>query len=438
MNILNYLLLFFVFSLNPWLIIQAQIPKKQNFYFGTSEKGISEHDTFIKSQIFYNEGNKYGFDLQSANEISFKKKSIISQNPFYFSVRLPEGNYTIEVDLGTETRTSLTTIKAESRRFMRCQIAVKKGGIKTEKFNVNLRGIKITPTESIKLKSREKDDLNWDQKLSLEFSGGVAIRAIRIKPAKDYTNIFLAGDSTVTDQDLAPWASWGQLITQYFSPEIVVSNYAASGESLGSFKARNRFEKILHQMQEGDYLFIEFGHNDEKIKGEGNGAYGLYTQLLKDYIKAAHLKGGIPVLLTPTQRRHFDDNGKLIPTHGDFPDAMQKVAKELEVPLIDLTAITTKMYENWGVESSKDALVHYPANTFPGQEESLADNTHFNVFGANEIALAIIEEIRNSNLELKNYIRKDVPRYNAKKPNHVSDWTVPVSLRFDNIKPEGN
>ncbi len=433
-----FILLSLVFTLNPLLIIQGQVSEERNFYFGTCEDKINEPCTFINSAVIYGKEEGYGFDFQSSNQLRFEENAITTESPFYFSIHLPEGNYTIEVDLGSDKSSSETTIKAESRRLMRRHIPVQKGDTKTETFTVNLREIKISPEESINLKSREEDDLNWDQKLTLEFSGTVAVRAIRIKPAETYTSIFLAGDSTVTDQDVEPWASWGQMITQFFSSEIVVANYAASGESLGSFKGRNRLKKIMHNMQKGDYLFIEFGHNDSKIKGEGNGAYGLYTQLLKEYVTAARQKGGIPVLLTPTQRRHFSEDGRLSPTHGDFPDAMRKVANELNVPLIDLTLITTKMYEAWGKETSKNALVHYPANTFPGQEKALADNTHFNVFGANEIALAIIEEIRNSELELKKHIREDTPRYKPNKPNNFSDWNVPRSPRFESTKPEGN
>ncbi|PKD17717.1 rhamnogalacturonan acetylesterase [Salegentibacter salinarum] len=430
---MNFIFTILLISLN-FSIVYSQAEVK-TFDFGLEK---SSKEIPISSPLSYHVDRGYGFDFNTCENIVFEKNAFTSATPAYFSIKLPEGNYFIEVDLGSEKSTSETTIKAESRRLMRSQVSVKKGGIKTETFSVDLRGIKISEEESVNLKSREEDDLNWDNKLTLEFSGEVAVKAIRIKPAEDFINIFLAGDSTVTDQDVEPWASWGQMITQFFSSDIVVANYAASGESLGSFKGRNRLKKILNVIQQGDYLFIEFGHNDSKIKGEGNGAYGLYTQLLKEYVTEARKKGGIPVLLTPTERRHFNKEGKLEPTHGNFPDAMRKVAKSLDVPIIDLTKITTKMYEAWGVEDSKNALVHYQENTFPGQHKELSDNTHFNGFGANEIALAIIEEIRNSDLELKNHIREETSRYDSNKPNNLKNWTVPLSTHFESTKPEGN
>jgi lysophospholipase L1-like esterase len=272
----------------------------------------------------------------------------------------------------------------------------------------------------------------------LEFSGHPAIKTIRITPIPQIRTLFLAGDSTVTDQDLEPWTSWGQLITQYFDDRIVVANYASSGASLSSFKSRHRFEKILSVMQPGDYLFIEFGHNDEKIKGEGNGAWGLYTNLLREFVTKSREKGGIPVLVTPTQRRFFEANGKLKPTHGDYPNAMRKVAIDLEVPLIDLTKMTTDMYEAWGDDISRKAFVQYPANTFPGQIEALEDNTHFNGFGANEIAKCVVQGIRGLNLDISKNLLPKIPIYNPKKPGNFNNWTVPMSTRFENKKPDGN
>jgi lysophospholipase L1-like esterase len=191
-------------------------------------------------------------------------------------------------------------------------------------------------------------------------------------------------------------------------------------------------------MRPKDYVFIEFGHNDEKIKGEDNGAWGLYTHSLKEFITKFREKGGIPILVTPTQRRAFNDDGSLKPTHGDFPDAMRKVAIDLQVPLIDVTKMTTDMYESWGDEPSRKAFVQYPANTFPRQTEKLEDNTHFNSFGANEIAKCVVQGIKDLKLDIAQYLKPDLPTYSPKKPDNFSDWTLPRSIRFENTKPDGN
>ena len=250
--------------------------------------------------------------------------------------------------------------------------------------------------------------------------------------------VYLAGDSTVTDQDVEPWASWGQFITNYFDDTVVVANYAYSGSSLSSFKTANRLKKILSQIKKGDYLFVEFGHNDEKIKGAGNGPWESYSDLLTEFVKSAKDKGAIPVLVTPTQRRFFNENGTLKVTHGEFPDAMRAVAKKNNIALIDITKMTTTLYETWGDEVSRKAFVQYPANTFPGQEKALDDNTHFNSFGANEIALCVIKGIRELDIPLQKQIKKETPDYNPNQPNYISSWTLPMSARFEIAKPDGN
>jgi len=235
-----------------------------------------------------------------------------------------------------------------------------------------------------------------------------------------------------------PWASWGQFITNYFDNTVVIANYAVSGSALSSFKGGNRLKKILSLIKKGDYLFVEFAHNDEKIKGEGNAAWGSYSTLLAEFVQSARDKGAIAVLVTPTQRRAFNENGTLKETHGDFPAAMRTVAQKNTVPLIDVTKMTTELYEAWGDEPSRKAFVQYPANTFPGQVKALEDNTHFNSFGANEIALCVVKGICELDIPLKKQIKKEVPNYNPKKPNYFSNWTLPMSERFETTKPDGN
>lgn len=434
---MKYLNIFLVLFINITIFFNAAAQDKlsKSFYFGTKTNkspGIS-----ISNPISYSNSTGYGFDFQSAENITFKKNFISNKTSIYFSVKLPEGNYKIDVVLGGKA-SSTTTIKAESRRLMLKEIILGKNETANNSFTVNVRSPKINDSESIKIKDRDKNQLNWDDKLTLEFLGTPTIQSINISPATNVKTIFLAGDSTVTDQDQEPWASWGQFITNYFSSDVVIANYAESGATLSSFKGTNRLGKILALIKPNDYVFIEFGHNDEKIKGDGNGAWGLYTNSLKEYITKFREKGGTPILVTPTQRRAFNDDGTLKPTHGDFPDAMRKVATDLQVPLIDLTEMTTFMYESWGDDASRKAFVQYPAYTFSGQTEKLEDNTHFNSFGANEIAKCIVQSIKDLKLDIAQYLKPNLPNYNPKKPDNFSDWTLPMSTRFENAKPDGN
>lgn len=410
--------------------------ESQLFVFGNSLK--NKKNTIINTPLVYSEATGYGFDLNSFSNVAITSNSFISSKSAYFSVAIPEGNYQIEVVLGSSEKPTNTTIKAESRRLMVNQLSVKKGQKTTQIFNVNIRNIKIDGQTSISIKDREKEILNWDNKLTLEFLGEVAVQSIKITRKDNLTVVYLAGDSTVTDQDVEPWASWGQFITNYFDDTVVVSNYAYSGSSLSSFKAVNRLKKILSQIKKGDYLFVEFAHNDEKIKGEENGAWGSYSALLLEFVNSAKAKGAIPILVTPTQRRFFNENGTLKETHSEFPAAMREVALKNKISLIDVTKMTTQLYETWGDEPSRKAFVQYPANTFPGVERVFNDNTHFNSFGANEIALCVITGIRELDIPLKKQIKKETPKYNPNKPNFISSWTLPMSPRFEITKPDGN
>lgn len=389
------------------------------------------------AQPFSNE-NGYGFDFDTANNVQINEMGFNGDNaPIYFSVRLPEGNYKVKIDFQASNVESTIVLKAESRRLM-LDTLVQPNTTFSKSIVLNIRTPKISDDKKIILKDRELTYLNWDNKLTLEFLGNATVSAIEITPITEITNIFLAGDSTVTDQDLEPWASWGQFITHYFTNESVVANYAYSGASLSSFKGSHRLEKIKSLLQKGDYLLIQFGHNDQKHKGVNDGPWLNYTQLLIEFIKAAREKEAIPIVLTPVQRRFFGEDGKLKPTHGDYPNAVRAVAEKMNVPLIDLTKITTTLYQSWGDKASRKAFVQYPAHTFPGQDTALEDNTHFNAFGANEIALCIIQDIKKQGLSIGSYLKENIPEYNPAFPNKVTSWTLPMSRRFEPIKPDGN
>nr|MDA3853681.1 rhamnogalacturonan acetylesterase [Bacteroidales bacterium] len=137
-------------------------------------------------------------------------------------------------------------------------------------------------------------------------------------------------------------------------------------------------------------------------------------------------------------RRSFDKKGIIQLTHGDYPDAMRKVAIDREVPLIDVHKMSKELYEAWGINESKQAFVHYPAHTFPGQDKELKDNTHFNEFGANEIASCVIPGIIDLKLPIQEFIRDKDFSYSPSSPHDFADWDVPMSPRYVSEKPAGN
>lgn len=424
-----------VFMLQSTVFFTAQA-NSLLFNFGTQNKQTG--GTTISAATPLSAQQTYGFDFNSANHAVFEQHAFVAKETVYFSVILPEGNYRLELILGSQQRVSANTIKAESRRVLLNQFWLNKGQSSRQLFTINLRSPKIDQQQAIAIKPREVNYLNWDNKLTLEFAAGSAIQQIKLTQTEHVTRVFLAGDSTVTDQEQAPYASWGQMITQYLDESVVVANFAESGESLTSFKQSKRWDKILSLLHANDYVFIEFSHNDEKLQGEGIGPWQSYSDLLREFILTSRAKGAIPVLLTPTQRRFFKPDGTLKASHGDFPDAMRAVATELKVPLIDITHMSTIVYQSWGDELSKKAFVHYPANTFAHQTKTLNDNTHFNPFGANEMALCVLTGIASLDLDLKQAIKPGILPYNPAKPNQVSEWTLPMSQRFDLTKPDGN
>ncbi len=150
----------------------------------------------------------------------------------------------------------------------------------------------------------------WDEKLTLEFNGKrPAVNAIEIEKI-DVPTVFLLGDSTVCDQPGEPYASWGQMITRFFGDKVAVANHAESGESLKSSFGAKRLEKVVSLMKRGDYLLIQYGHNDMKEKGDGIGAFTSYKASLKQYVQAAKAKGASVILINPMHRRTFDRRRK--------------------------------------------------------------------------------------------------------------------------------
>lgn len=377
-------------------------------------------------------GNKAGQDKPKGDFLSSKK-------PFYFAVDLPEGHYRVLITLGGSAEGSSTTLKAESRRLLFENVKTASGETVQKALVVDVRYPQMKNQEGIKLKERELNYLNWDHKLTLEFNGEhPCVAAIEIQKADELPTIFLAGNSTVTDQENEPWASWGQMFPNFLKPEVVVANYAESGETLLAFKRENRLQKILSQMKTGDYLFMEFAHNDQKPGGNHLDAMTTYKDELRYYIAEARKKGGKPVLVTSTNRRRFDENGKIINTLEEFPEAMRQLAKEQNIPLIDLNAMSKTLYETLGVENSKKAFVHYPANSYLGQDKPLADDTHFNPYGAYELAKCVTQAVLQTIPDLAKFVRDDWKTFDPATPDPVAQFRWYDSPAVNLLKPDGN
>ena len=169
-----------------------------------------------------------------------------------------------------------------------------------------------------------------------------------MEKAGEVPTIYIAGDSTSTDQPREPFNSWGQMLTRFFKPEIAIANHGESGESLRGFLGENRWAKLLSVIRPGDYVLIQMGHNDQKEKGEGVGAFTSYKSDLKRFVSDTRQHGATPVLVTSMNRLTFDAAGKITNSLGDYPEAVRQAAKEENVALIDLNAMSKLFYEALG------------------------------------------------------------------------------------------
>lgn len=374
-----------------------------------------------------------GFDLLPSPTVV--EKSCTSDKPFFFSVPIPEGSYRITVVFGGPQPSS-TTVRAEGRRLMLEKIPAGPNDSVTRTFDTNVRYPEIDgdPNDKVKLKPRELGILNWDHKLTLEFNGDhPSIRSIDIEPIHEPL-IYLAGDSTVVDQYYEPWAAWGQMLPRFFLPGIVIANHAESGETIKSFVGEERLNKIMTLIKPDDYLFIQFAHNDMK---PGAVSIDEYKKLLLSYISQTLRKGATPVLVTSMNRRTFDDAGHITNSLAGYPDAMREVAAQQKVALIDLNAMSKTLFEAMGPEGTLKAFMHYPENSFPGQTAAISDNTHFNSYGAYELARCIVHGIREANLPLTKSLDPGIPDFNPAHPDPQPDFHLPftpILLKSDPTK----
>jgi lysophospholipase L1-like esterase len=345
-----------------------------------------------------------------------ERGSGFAESPFYFSVKVPEeGNYKVTVTFGSATAPSVTTVKAELRRLMVEKVVTEAGKFETRSFIVNVRRPQIAGGGEVRLKDREKttEAWAWDDKITLEFTNSSpAFTHIEIEKADNLPTIYIAGDSTSTDQPREPFNSWGQMLTRFFTPEIAVANHGESGESLKGFVGERRLAKVMSVIKPGDWLFIQMGHNDQKERGEGVGAFTTYKADLKRFIAEARQHGATPVLITPMNRLTFDAGGKITNSLGDYPEAVRQAAREENAALIDLNAMSKPFYEAMGPTDAHRA--------FAG-----SDTTHHSDYGSYELARCIVQGIKDAKLPIAKFLA-NVPAFDPAHPDPFEKFDVPA------------
>ena len=227
-----------------------------------------------------------------------------------------------------------------------------------------------------------------------------------VLPARPIT-VWLAGDSTMAQKqpDKRPETGWGEAIQPCFdSTQVRVANRAMNGRSTRSFVAEGRWKAIVDSLKAGDYVFIQFGHNDEKVGTANYSSPDDYRRNLVHFVDDVRARGGHPVLFTPVVRRRFD-GAHLVDTHGAYPDAARAAANEAHVPLVDMTRASAALVEPLGPDSSRALWLHLEPGANANYPAGVHDDTHFNPRGAERMAGLAIDALRALHLELATQLR---------------------------------
>jgi len=228
-----------------------------------------------------------------------------------------------------------------------------------------------------------------------------------------HITVYLIGDSTMSIKEVKnyPETGWGMPFAVFFDETVTVDNRAQNGRSTKSFVSENRWQPVAAALHEGDYVFIQFGHNDEVPTKRSYTPEADYKNYLIRFIAETRAKKATPVLLTPVARRKFDATGKVEETHAVYAEIVRTTAREQQVALIDLDRESQAMLQQYGVENSKLLFNQLAPGEHPNYPAGKEDNTHFNELGARKMAQIVLTDIRTLHLELANRIvQREAPK----------------------------
>lgn len=386
--------------------------------FGPAGSAAAAGFVQVTPASIYSSASGYGFEksgvaCQDKGGDALTGDFCTQNGEFMFSVKLPQGNYNLTVHLGDPSGPSETTVKAENRRLLFDRVTTASGQRVSRTVTVNRREARsIDGSVTMTLKDRELGYYTWDEKLTLRFSGRKsAVAAVELVKAGDAVTWFLCGNSTVVDQLDDGWAAWGQYVCRFFKPGVAIANYAESGLTAGGFLSMKRLTKLLADSKPGDYVAVEFGHNDQKNAGDVN-AYPNNLKAFADQIKA---KGCIPVFVTPTAREG-DNNPKT--SIGGLAEVMRNQAKSLGVAVIDLNQMTLQVMQAYGTTDAHKCYM---------------DGTHFTEIGGYELARCVAKGVKTLGNSMTPFLQDDRPEFDPTQPDPIGYLTLqldpgPVAL----------
>lgn len=384
----------------------------ENYKFDFGEGPVAAGYTQVKANTKYSDSQGYGFESGTVSSVDrlwdddLTTDFLTAKGDMVFSVALPQGNYEVTFILGDGENESETTVWAENRKLMLDRITLA-GGVFSRQ-TVSLRRMETRSMDgsvTMSIKDREKDYRTWDKKLTFVISGKApAVAGIEIKRNDNVTTLWLCGNSTVVDQITAPWAGWGQMAPGFFKSSLAIANYAESGLTASGFYSMKRLAKILSEVKKGDFVTVQFAHNDQKNQNDVNN----YETTLTKYANEIKAKGAIPLFVTSTARQNETDPKTAV---GGLPERMRALGKKLGVTVLDLNQHSITLGKALG--GNKEKMYMYTAS----------DKTHFCEYGAYELARANIEEIKAKVPELAKHLRDDHEAFDSSKPDPLDILT---------------
>jgi lysophospholipase L1-like esterase len=397
----------------------APAPVHAEFKFAFGPGRAAEGYTRVLPDDVYSIEKGYGFDLGpkpvgisgDGGDPRTDGCVTISEAPFFFSVKVPEGNYRVTVTLGDPLRESDTTIRTESGHIMAVGIRTAAGQFVTRTFYANVRRPQLPPPPQNApggsivhmFLAGEAEARCWDEKLTIEFNGSRPCLAT-MEMVKDdkVPTLFTAGDSTVGDPRRGPGGNWPTQLCQFLKPAIALCNAAEGGETSKSFITGYRLDKVLSQMKAGDFLLIQFGHNDSKPQWPQS-----YTEpattfkaYLRVFIAETRRRGATPVLVTPMERQSNGD------TVGPWARAMREIAIQDGVPLIDQWAMSKEMWTALGSDVGK----------------AFIDPTHLSGYGGYLLSKLIVRGIKANVRDLAKFVVEDFKEMDPAHPEPPPDY----------------
>ena len=392
-------------------------PIRFQFDFGASP--AREGITSVSPDTVYSSERSYGFDFGSKPSAATSAVTT-AEPPFFFSVKVPEGNYRVTATLGGAAESNVT-IRTEAGHLMATNIVIPAGKTETRTFIANVRRPQLpapppnAPGGSIvhMFLAGEAESRAWDDRLTIEFNGtNPSLRSLEIVKDDLVPTIFVAGDSTVGDPRRGPGGNWPTQICQFFKPEIALCNSAEGGETTKSFVTGLRMDKVLSQMKAGDFFLLQFGHNDSKKQWlqtytEPGTSFNAY---LRVFIAETRRRGATPVFVTPMERRA---NGDSV---GPWARAMREVAAQENVPLVDQWAMSKELWAAMG----------------PNVGAAFSDQTHLSGYGGYLLSRVVASGIQKNVPELAKFLLDDF------RPMNIAQPEPPPAYLSQSGGPRGN